>query len=220
MQLLASCSLAKSKEFSGKLVLPNEDKKTPDKVLLNIVVDDGNTRVFQELDGKEFVTFKDIPTTFCPSSFEGRVFNEYSLEDLTQNKVKPVNGVVSLISLPKGYSDMLKLKKLSDMYPGIRFIGGKLLGVEGVNIGRLDLGKEKMSPVFEDIYDTFVEVDLDDLSGLQEIVKKTRKRAEGVGKTKTSKKSRKAGSGEKKEKKIPKRVEAFNKLFSEEEVAF
>lgn len=220
MHLLASCNVEQSKSFSGTLVLPNEDKKTPDKVSLNIVVEDGNTEVFKVLDkGNEFVTFVEAPTTFCPTSFKGRVFNQYSLNQLEGGLVKPVNDVIDLVKLPEGYCDMLRLKNLTEEMPDIRFIGGKLLGVEGVNIGRTDAGKDKMSPVFIDFYDTFLEVDLNDLSGIQEKVKKTRTKIEGVAKTKVAK-GKKKSSGEKAERKVPKRVVAFNNLFSNSEEEF
>ena len=117
---------------------------------------------------------------------------------------------------------MRVLKEVCDKYPTVRFIGGNLLGVEGVRIGRYDEGKDKCSPVFKDIYDNFVEVDLEDLDNLQEIVKKTRKKAESQIKEKTKKKSKsaKAKSSTPKEKKVPKRKEAFSKLFSTNEVDF
>ena len=221
MQLLASCSLEKSREFNGKLVLPNENKKTPDKVFLNIVVgeDERPEDVFKGLSGKEkCITFsKYNPTNFCPTSLEGNVFNECDLDILLNDACFPEpKGVITLVRLPKDYSDMRNLKKLCSEHPTVRFIGGKLLGVEGVRIGRYDEGKEKMSPVFDEIYDTFVEVDLNDLDGLQEIVKRTRSKAEGVVKAKSSKKSSKSSSV----KKQPKRIETFSKLFSNDEEDF
>ena len=68
-----------------------------------------------------------------------------------------------------------------------------------------------MSPVFKDIYDSFVEVDLGDLDGLQEIVKKTRKKAESTGEKK-SKKASKDGNKTPAKKKNSK-IEVFGKLF-------
>jgi len=222
MHLLASCSLEKSQSFNGTLVLPNEDKKTPDKVSLNIVVEDGNTEVFKVLDkGNEFVTFVETPTPFCPTSFKGRVFNEYSLDQLRSGFIKPVTDVINLVRLPNGYCDMLELVNQTVLNPDVRFIGGNLLGVEGVNIGRTDNGKEKLSPVFLDVYDTFLEVDLNDLQGIQEKVKKNRTKVEGAAKVKVSKKGKStSGSGEKAERKVSKRVAAFNNLFSSTEEEF
>lgn len=221
MQLLASCSLEKSREFNGRLVLPNENKKTPDKVMLNIVVGENENPedIFKGLSGKErCITFcKENPANYCPTSLVGNVFNECSVEQLECGDFPMPEGVVTLVRLPEDYCDMRTLKIFCDRYPTVRFIGGNLLGVEGVRIGRYDEGKEKMSPVFcDNIYDNFVEVDLNDLDGLQEIVKQTRSRAEGIIGAKSAKRS-KGKSGVKKQ---PKRLETFSKLFSSEEEEF
>ena len=217
MELLASCSLEKSKTFNGKLALPNEDKKSPDKVFLNVVVmDESGDVVFPSLSGNEkCVTFVGTKATYCPTGMEGNVFNQYELEDLVNGRIKPVMNVVDLVQLPKDFCDMRMLKGFCSKYPSVRFIGGNLLRVDGVRIGRYDKGKDKMSPVMCDMYDTFVEVDLDDLSGLQEIVNKTRVKAEKVGKEKKEKIKK-----EPREKKVPKRVEAFNNMFGLAEVEF
>lgn len=218
MQLLASCSIEQSKTFNGKLVIPNEDQKKPDKVFLNIVVEDGSTEVFSVLSGNEkCVTFKGKQPDFCPKELSGKVFYETSLEDFQQGYER-VEDITTLVRLPEGYSNMKQLVDWCKEYESIRFIGGNLLAVEGVRIGRFDEGKDKMLPVFNGIYDSFVEVDLNDLDGLQEIVKKTRKRAEGQdGETKKSKsKSGRVTSKEKAPAKKPKRLEAFQSLFSSE----
>ena len=225
MQLLASCSLEESKKFNGKLVLPNEDKSKPDKVFLNIVVNEDSdaSEVFQSLSGNEkCITFpKENPATFCPTSLQGRVFNECNLDDLNNGyQVGKVEGITTLVKLPEGYSDMRNLRVLCDMYPSIRFIGGKLLGVDGVRIGRFEEGKDKMTPVFDGIYDTFVEVNLSDLDGIQEIVRKTRKRAEGMMADSKHKRVKGKSGGSSKPKKTPKRLETFSKLFSSEEEEF
>lgn len=222
MKLLASCSLEKSKEFTGNLVLPNEDKKNPDKVMLNIVVKDGNGKdVFKHLSGNEkCVTFVGEPTLFCPTEWAGRVFNEVNLQELVDREgIYPteVKGVVTLVRVPEDYHDMRFLKQVCDKYSTVRIIGGNLLGVEGVRIGRYESNKKAIPVVYKGIYDDFVEVDLEDLDGLQEIVKKTRKRAESI--KSYEKKSKKSGTP--KPKKVPKRVEAFSKLFdSSSEVDF
>lgn len=221
MKLLAGCSLEKSNEFTGNLVLPNEDKKNPDKVMLNIVVNDGNTEVFKHLSGKEkCITFVNEPTLFCPTELEGNVFNEVNLQELIDNEgtyPTDVKGVVTLVRVPEDYHDMRFLKQVCDKYPTVRIIGGNLLGVEGVRVGRYESTKKSIPVVYKDIYDDFVEVNLEDLDGLQEIVKKTRKRAESI--KSYEKKSKKSGAP--KVKKVPKRVAAFSKLFdSSNEVDF
>lgn len=227
MQILASSSLENSKGFNGKLVLPNEDEnKKPDKVFLNIKVgiDENAKDIFNNLKGTEkCITFsKENPTAFCPKELHGKVFNECDLDILENDVNFPMpEGVITLVRIPDSYKDMRHLVEVCSKYPTVRVIGGTLLNVEGIRIGRFDTGKDKMSPVYKDIYDTFVEVDLDDLEGLQEIVSKTRKKAESLEGSEKKKKGKSKKSSAPKEKKAPKRVEVFGKLFGDaEEVAF
>lgn len=210
MEILASCTLEESKKYNGKLVIPCEDKKSPDKVSINVVVDDGDTDVYKGLSGNEkCITFVNEPADFCPTELQGNVFNEYTLDDLLNARVKEVEGIVSLVRLEKDYSDMRVLCNYTKKYPNIRFIGGNLLGVEGVNIGRYDKGKDKMSPVFNEMYDTFLEVSLKDLDGIQEIIKRNKKKVSSMSGSTKSKKS--------KEKKVSKRKVAFSNLFGNSE---
>lgn len=223
MKILASCDIDKAMGFNGKLVLPNEDEKKPDKVMLNIVVDGccgySNEEVFRKASdlGKDIVqciTFKVEEGRFAsyvPTEWEGKIFNEYSAGYYDDSNVPVCDKATSLLRLPEGYSNMRVLYDMSKKYPNVRYIGGHLLGIEGIRIGRFDTGKDKMSPVFKDMYDAFVEVDLDDLNGLQEIVKKTRKKAEKMFSDGTKRKPR---VGKPKVKKVSKRVEAFNSLFA------
>lgn len=213
MEILASCSLEDAKKYVGKVVIPCEDKKTPDKVSFNVVVTDGDTGIYKELTGIEkFVTFVGNPASFCPTEYEGKVFNEYSLEDLKAEKVGEVKGITTIVRLPNGYCDMKTLYDLSIRYPFVRFIGGNLLAIEGIKIGRSDNGKEKMSSVFNEMYDSFLEVNLSELSGLQEVIKRNKKKINAVSK---EKKPRTV-----KVKQPPKRVQAFNSLFGDCEVDF
>lgn len=223
MKILASCDIDKAMGFNGKLVLPNEDEKKPDKVMLNIVVDGccgySNEEIFRKASdlGKDIVqciTFKVEEGRFAsyvPTEWEGKIFNEYSAGYYDDPNVPVCDKATSLLRLPDGYSNMRVLYDMSKKYPNVRYIGGHLLGIEGIRIGRFDNGKDKMSPVFKDMYDAFVEVDLDDLNGLQEIVKKTRKKAEKMFSDGTKRKPR---VGKPKVKKVSKRVEAFNSLFA------
>lgn len=223
MKILASCDIDKAMGFNGKLVLPNEDEKKPDKVMLNIVVDGycgySNEEIFRKASdlGKDIVqciTFKVEEGRFAsyvPTEWEGKIFNEYSAGYYDDPNVPVCDKATSLLRLPEGYSNMRVLYDMSKKYPNVRYIGGHLLGIEGIRIGRFDTGKDKMSSVFKDMYDAFVEVDLDDLNGLQEIVKKTRKKAEKMFSDGTKRKPR---VGKPKVKKVSKRVEAFNSLFA------
>lgn len=221
MELLASCSLERSRTFNGTLSLPNEDKKVNDKVSLNIVIDNAEdcNVVFSSLSGLErCVTFTgEKKATYCPTNLEGKVFNEYTIEDALNGRIEPIMGVVDLVRVPEGYCDMRQVKTYCSKYPSVRFIGGNLLNIEGVRIGRYDKGKDKMSPVLCDMQDTFVEVNLDDLNGIQEKVKKVRIKAEKLAKEPKKKSS---GNGGGNNKKKEKRVAAFSGLFGTEEVAF
>lgn len=231
MKLLASCSLEESSKFDGKLVIPCEDKKSPDKVLLNIVVEDGNNGVFSKLTGKEeCVTFVGGGAEFCPTEWRGKVFNQYSLEDLQAGfSESKVEGVTDIVRLPENYSNMRELLGFQKSYPCVRFIGGHLLALEGLNIGRYATGREKLPLVLKDIYDSFVEVCLSDLDGIQEVVRKTRAKMDAIesgvegkpkrksGSKKSSDGSSGSGSGEKK---ATKKIQVFNGLFGSQEVEF
>lgn len=215
MQILASCSLEEASRFNGKLLLPNEDAKKPDKVFLNIIADGRESvDVFKKVDeipSVKCITFVGEGVSYVPTRYEGSVFVEKTLQEALSESYGYPSGVVVLVRLPKdfpnGIYNMRTVYELSIKNPNMRFIGGNILGIEGIRVGRFDSGKEKMSLVFSDIYDTFVEVDLGDLSGIQEIVKKTRRRAEHIIKEKKSKAP--------KEKKVSRRVQAFNSLFGD-----
>lgn len=218
MVLLASCGYEKSKDIKGKLVMPSEveGSKASDKVLLNVVVGDGIgcEEVFQGIGSNvhcvSFVGNK--KATYCPDGLNGNVFNEYNPEDAEEGNIVPIMGVVDLIRVPKGFSDMRSVKRWCEKYPTVRVIGGDLLGIEGVRIGRYDKGKENMSPVFNDVQDYFVEVDLDNLEGVSEVIKSSRSKLEGVGEEKSEKK--------KTEKAAPRRIAVFNGMFGGAEVDF
>lgn len=229
MELLASCSLEQARGFNGKLVIPNEDSKRPDKVYLNVEYNesDGSTEQFlervSELD-KSLVKCVSFPEEYAgvlvPEDWKGRVFVYTTLDTVVQDVNYPESdGVISLIRLDEDYpSEKYKptlrdLVRVCEKHSDVRFIGGNLLGVEGLRIGRFDDGKEKMSPVFKDIYDAFVEVRLDDLDGLTEIVKKTRKKAE-------SREKGTRGPRVAKVKKPKRQVQAFLSLFGDDEEEF
>jgi len=98
---------------------------------------------------------------------------------------------------------MLEAKEICTKYPYARIVGGNLLGVEGVRIGRYDTGKDRMSPVFNEMYDSFIEVLLKDLDGIQEVIKRNKKKIKSM--VEKEKKPR--------EKKESKRLVSFNTLF-------
>lgn len=207
MEILAGCSLEESRKHNGKLVIPNEEGKSPDKVSINVIVEDGDTSVYKELSGTEkCITFVDTPVSFCPTSLEGKVFNEVSYSYFKDNEDSiPLNikGITTLVRLPDGFCDMREAYNICSKHPSVRVIGGSLLGIEGVRIGRYDNGKDKMSPVFTEMYDSFIEVLLKDLDGIQEVIKRNKKKI----------KSMVAKERKPKEKKESKRLVSFNSLF-------
>lgn len=216
MEILASCSVEESLQYKGKLQIENEDGKV-DKVVLNIVVDNGDTSILKNLNSNiKCVTFKNISEEDLKGIDipEGKVFNEVEYEPYMI--VPRIDGVTTLIRLPDGYSDMREAKSLCGRGENTRVIGGNLLNIEGVKIGRYDLGKDKGSPVYNGIYDQFLEVDLKDLGNISEKVKKARKK---LSSSEGSKKS----TGSKKQKVVAKKnniSKSFTTLFGSEEEDF
>lgn len=176
--LLASCSYEKAKSFRNKLVLvTDKDVKKPEEVQLNIITDTPDEVLKNGLGVAKCLT-SSVNPSFCPDNLKGNVFHEVLYEDY--NGVTEVNGVVCLVRLPEGFCDMRKLCEMSsvneqydDVEHKVRFIGGNLLEIPGVGIGRYNKGKEKMSSVFNGVYDFFKEVSLDEIK-VQEVMSKVR----------------------------------------------
>lgn len=235
MELLASCSLEQAKGFNGKLVIPNEDSKKPDKVFLNIEYDEsvGTTSEFfkrvSTLD-KNLIKCISFPHGYegisVPEEWKGKSFVYTNLDEVVSNpNYTESDGVISLVKLSDDYQSkkykptLRDLTAVCEQHTNVRFTGGNLLAVEGLRIGRYDTGKDKMSPVYKDIYDTFVEVNLNDLDGLKEIVSKTRKKAE-AGESGKKAKVRSKGTSKPKENRSSKRAEAAMRLFGGAEEEF
>lgn len=207
MELLASCSLDRSKTFNGSLTIPDEDGKTMHKVSLNVVVgDETEDEVFSSINKlAKCITFVGKnKATKCPEGYKGKVFNEYSLEEFHGSNLEPIDGVINLIRLPNNYSHMLTLKMLCAGRDDVRVIGGNLLNIDGVRIGRFDSNKPT---VCNGVYDTFIEADIDDLEGIKEKIKKVK--VVEVKEKKAKEKKEKAPA----EKKVSKKVVAFNSMF-------
>lgn len=180
--LLASCSYDEAKKYRNKLVLVPEDeksKKKAEEVVLNIVTDNPDEVIRGGIGSYiRCITSRNMPNS-CPKELWGNVFHEVQLEEFTG--VSEPDGVVCLIRLPDGFDDMRKVDEISainknydDVEAKVRFIGGNLLEIPGVHIGRYDKGKEKMPAVYNGIYDIFREVDLRDIK-VQEVMSKVRK---------------------------------------------
>lgn len=226
MEILASCSLEEASKFNGKLVLPNEDSKRPDKVFLNIEYSESDGSVadfFARVGilGSSFVKCvsfnKDISDEDIPEEFSGKVFLYKDKNSCFNNELPLGRKFTYLVKLPGDFPDKdlykFSLRDLVDLcnkYPNIRFVGGNLLKIRGLNIGRFPEGRKDSMYIFNDIYDSFVEVNLEDIDGLKEIVKKVRVKADGT-KPRLSKSS-KSSSGIK-----SKRVVAFKTMFGDDE---
>lgn len=214
MKFLASASCDEALTHSGRLVLPAEDGKKPHKVTLNVIAEDES--VFQKVSGnEEFITFKGYIPKFVPTSFEGKVFYETSLEEVENNKSAFCRGLTPLVRLDTDFCDMRRLYNCSQANPSVRYIGGNLLSIPGIKIGRFDSDKKPV--VCNGVYDDFIEVNLSDLNNIQEIVKKVKVKIVD-GEEVVSK--RRKGDKKPKEKKVNKRVSAFGSMFGSESVDF
>ena len=201
--ILASCSLDEAKKYRNKLVLLQEkDSKKPEEVLLNIVTDEPDVVISKGIGVAKCITTTVSPTS-CPDSLKGNVFRVYRSDDL-DGICDEVDGVVPLIVLEDGFSDMRVVFNLSVEYPNARFTGGNLLGIPGLKIGRYDKGKEKLSSHFNGMYDIFREVELSSIS-VQEVMPKTR--------SKCSVSTRVKKVAQKKPTTKSKRAETFEKFF-------
>lgn len=196
MEILASCSIEESSRYDGsKLMIDREDGGKPDKVVLNIVVNEGDTSVLQRVNSNvKCVTFTSLDIDFSTvdlSEVKFDVFQEFNLGDTIVEQ----GGVTPLLRVPDGYSDMRNIWNICNNYPTLRVIGGNLLQIDGVRIGRYSAGKEKGSPVYNGIYDQFLEIPLIEIGNLHEVVKKARKKLETSSsekKTKTPKEKKPA----------------------------
>ena len=140
-----------SKECGGKL-------KYSKKVKTIVIVDDFeeykrnynnimmNDAVIYKGDIEEFVdcvTPENAKQVFLFLSANPDILNLSSID-----KIKDYN---VLCNVPANYSNMEQLYNLSQMYPNIRFCGGELVLLKGVNIGVFDTEKPKKF-VFNDPY--------------------------------------------------------------------
>lgn len=218
MIFLAKCNEDEVKSIKGKLFIPSENEKKDDKVFINLSVLNGDADVLNRLSGNEYcVTFDGITIDSLPDDLpafiKGRVFNKVLYSDFCKNKDVYSVDVPLLVELEEGFSDMRVLYNYCMKYPQVRFIGGKLLGIPGIRIGRFEEGKEKMSSVYEGMYDSFVETSLSELNNIKEVVRRVKTRV-------TDDSSDKKRVKKEKVVKPNKKVASFKKLFNDEEVDF
>ena len=222
--LLASCSCDDALKYRNKLVLvSNEDKKKPEEVWLNIFVENdmGLKEVFMKGMGvAKCITTVSSPKVDIPDKFRNKVFRIYKYKNDYGSMLRDYDnfslieeekeGVIPLIVLPDGFCDMKYVYNLSLKYPQARFMGGNLLEIPGLKIGRFDDGKEKMSAVFNGVYDVFREVSFDDIK-VQEVMSKVRSKSSNGSRPKSSVKRVTPKS---------KKSEAFSRFFGGEENEF
>lgn len=220
MLIVASCSLSEAVEVNGKLVTVDEEGNKSDRVLLNVEISESDTDVPEMLKKipKGTVKFFTVDSDIVVDT-DLPVFRSYTLEDALENGMK--TEYIPLVNVgedfPNANLNMRTIYELSLSHPGVRFIGGRLLALNGISIGRFDEGKSIMSVNYSDVYDNFLEVKLSEIDNLKEIVKKSRKKLEDA----EDKSKKKKVSKEHKPGKASKRVAAFSNLFSDvEEVEF
>ena len=220
MLIVASCSLSEAVEVNGRLVTVDEEGNKSDRVLLNVEISESDTDVPEMLKKipKGTVKFFTVDSDIAVDT-DLPVFRSYTLEDALENGMK--TEYIPLVNVgddfPNANVNMRTLYELSLSHPGVRFIGGRLLALNGISVGRFDEGKSKMSVNYSDVYDNFLEVKLSEIDNLKEIVKKSRKKLEDAEDNPKKKKV----SKEHKPGKASKRVAAFSNLFSDvEEVEF
>lgn len=221
MQFLAKCSVEEAKKYNGKLVIPNEDSKKVDKVFLNIEVHDSEEleEAYRFTPGLVKCITSWVKPMYCPEAWKGNVFCAYSYENDVVGK-DHTDGVKPLLIASQGYCNMRDIYNISLKTEDLRVIGGCLLDIEGINIGRYNSNKGDSTAVFDGMYDTFVEINIEDLENLQEIASKVRKKVSESDikekKSKDGKSSKPKSIGQT----VNKRKETLNKLFGSEEVDF
>lgn len=205
--LLASCSYEESKKYNSKIVLVSEEEsnKKPEEVILNIVTDNPN-EVFIGGKGVAKCITTTVSPTYCPNELKDNIFRLYNLGDDLSKVEEEIEGIIPMLVLPEGYSDMREVYNISLKHPRLRFTGGNLLEIPGIKIGRYDKGKEKMSAVFDGIYDMFIEVNLSDIK-VQRVLSKAKSRSS-------------SGSSKKSVTSKSKKTETFSKFFGGEGNAF
>lgn len=222
MDFLASCSVEESQQYSGKLVIPAEDGGKPGKVFLNILCEDGDKSLLKLIGGNvKCITYRGEMIGFDEESFEdvpAGVFHEVMMENFSVDDTPQYTGVTTLLRVPDNYCDMRHLYNICSKRSDVRIIGGNLLGVDGVRVGRFDSGKDKIYPVFNGVYDSFIEVGLSELGDVTELVKKAKKKMKASSDESKPRKKKEKSAESTPKKKQNKIATSFSCLFSESDV--
>lgn len=209
MEILASCTLEESKNYNGKLIIENGEGEKPDKVSLNIIVYNGDTSILSSISSNvKCITYiGDVDFTGIEIPVN-RVFREISIDEYLSNEdsISAIDNVIILVRVPDNYSNMRVLKGICEKNSSVRIIGGNLLQIDGVRIGRYDIGKDKGSIIYNGLYDPFLELSLSEIDNVKDVIRKAKKK---LSKAEDDSKPRK-------EKKSVKRLDVlktFNSLF-------
>lgn len=158
--ILASCSYKEYLGYVGKCLITSDEKE---EVRLNIVTSGPKEVLMTNLNAM-CVTVQGCDDFIIPSGTSVDFFRELSLDSYLEGGFAKTPGVTCLVRLPDDYSDMRTLYDISLKDDSVRFIGGNLLEIPGIKIGRYSTGKEKLSSVFNGVYDYFRECPLDEIS--------------------------------------------------------
>lgn len=200
--ILASCSVEESKNYVGSLYIPHESvsKKTgkvikkKQRVLLNIdfTADEACSidEFLTEYEGAAAcVTLEEgvnYPSLFPETSLY--VFIRVSLSRLDEAIASTSDDKVRfLVTLPDGKPDLRRLVSYCKVDKRVRFTGGDLLNIPGLNIGRFDDGDIKgiaggVKAVANGSYDSFDEVSISQLEGIEQMLKASKRRSKATKK--------------------------------------
>jgi len=126
---------------------------------------------FNNIKTADVVVYKGDIDTFIDSFTPDNVLNVdimYSVNPdiVNLSLLDKLKGYNVLCKVPDGYHNMEQLHSISSMYGNIRFCGGHLLALDGINIGLFDVEKEKRY-VFKDEYSC--QEDIKTLADLDEL---------------------------------------------------
>lgn len=176
--ILASCSLNEAEQNDGTLLVGKE------KVLLNVEVGMSDLlRAFNVMlrnKNVKCITVIDwcLGEVNLPSEVpEGKAVFAKSvypnIYDVGSTVVKP------LVVLPDEFYNMRELVELQKKHQSVEvhFLGGKLLEIPDLHIGRFDKGREKMSAYFNGVYDCFLEMPLSSINDIEVVRSRLSKRS-------------------------------------------
>lgn len=216
MNVLLGCKYRKD------MVIPTVDGHTviPNVIFENEEVD--NALVSNLIGKGYYVTFTGNSRFNIPEGINNsHVFSEYTMEELESDIELCNPGVTNIIHVSDGvYPDLRLLVSYCNMGENIRVIGGNLLCVDGLRVGRIEGNKPL---VCSGVYDSFIEADESELSDMNTLLEKIKQAEKSLSKamlksnksksSNSSKKSPSQPSEPKKPSSNSKKATAFSNLF-------